>query len=210
MRFLRMAVVAAMAAGAGLWAGGASATTINVTPQGPNHFVDSGFAVNKASDFSVTVVFDSDAYKQLAGSYEYELAFFVSQPCANPANTGCYYAETNPGAGLFDFQSPGQTTYWGSAYPQITWAPIDHGFTLNYYANSMCLPMAEGSFCHELKSIDVMYVSGYVSSDQPFSYDVTFGDAAPRGVPEPATWAMMILGFGLVGGALRRRAAVAA
>ena len=34
--------------------------------------------------------------------------------------------------------------------------------------------------------------------------------AAPRavtpGVPEPATWAMMIVGFGLVGGAMRRRA----
>ena len=29
------------------------------------------------------------------------------------------------------------------------------------------------------------------------------------GVPEPATWAMMIAGFGLVGSALRRRAAVA-
>jgi hypothetical protein len=24
-------------------------------------------------------------------------------------------------------------------------------------------------------------------------------------VPEPATWAMMILGFGLIGGAMRRR-----
>lgn len=29
------------------------------------------------------------------------------------------------------------------------------------------------------------------------------------GVPEPATWAMMILGFGAVGGAMRRRRAVA-
>ena len=27
------------------------------------------------------------------------------------------------------------------------------------------------------------------------------------GVPEPATWAMMILGFGLIGGALRQRQA---
>ncbi|MEL6875314.1 MAG: PEPxxWA-CTERM sorting domain-containing protein, partial [Pseudomonadota bacterium] len=26
-------------------------------------------------------------------------------------------------------------------------------------------------------------------------------------VPEPGTWAMMILGFGLVGGAMRRRKA---
>ena len=36
--------------------------------------------------------------------------------------------------------------------------------------------------------------------------DVAFtGPAAPGAVPEPATWAMMILGFGLVGSGLRRR-----
>lgn len=37
--------------------------------------------------------------------------------------------------------------------------------------------------------------------------NVTFGEAAGPGpgVPEPATWAMMIIGFGAVGGALRRR-----
>jgi hypothetical protein len=28
---------------------------------------------------------------------------------------------------------------------------------------------------------------------------------APIGVPEPSTWALMIAGFGLAGGALRRR-----
>jgi hypothetical protein len=37
--------------------------------------------------------------------------------------------------------------------------------------------------------------------------DVTFGSAVPGtpAVPEPASWAMMIAGFGLVGGAMRRR-----
>jgi hypothetical protein len=34
--------------------------------------------------------------------------------------------------------------------------------------------------------------------------------AAGGGVPEPATWALMILGFGAVGGAMRRRQSVAA
>jgi hypothetical protein len=29
-------------------------------------------------------------------------------------------------------------------------------------------------------------------------------------VPEPASWAMMIAGFGLIGGAMRRRAAATA
>ena len=37
--------------------------------------------------------------------------------------------------------------------------------------------------------------------------DVTSG--AGTAVPEPATWTMMIAGFGLVGGALRRRRAPA-
>ncbi|MCW2395902.1 MULTISPECIES: PEPxxWA-CTERM sorting domain-containing protein [unclassified Sphingobium] len=33
-----------------------------------------------------------------------------------------------------------------------------------------------------------------------------FVSVVPNAVPEPATWAMMILGFGLLGGALRRQA----
>jgi hypothetical protein len=33
----------------------------------------------------------------------------------------------------------------------------------------------------------------------------TYADDATGAVPEPATWAMMIMGFGLVGGAMRRR-----
>ncbi len=36
--------------------------------------------------------------------------------------------------------------------------------------------------------------------------DITFGSAIVGGaVPEPATWAMMLAGFGIVGGAMRRR-----
>ncbi len=38
--------------------------------------------------------------------------------------------------------------------------------------------------------------------------DITFGSDVPGpggGVPEPATWAMLIMGFGLVGSAARRR-----
>lgn len=44
-----------------------------------------------------------------------------------------------------------------------------------------------------------------VSGNWVFVSEVTFGSD----VPEPASWAMMIAGFGLVGGALRRRRMVA-
>ncbi len=37
----------------------------------------------------------------------------------------------------------------------------------------------------------------------------TFGSGPASVVPEPATWAMMIIGFGLVGSAMRRRSPVA-
>lgn len=38
-----------------------------------------------------------------------------------------------------------------------------------------------------------------------FAYTITWGGAA---VPEPATWAMMIAGLGMIGGALRRKNAM--
>ena len=41
---------------------------------------------------------------------------------------------------------------------------------------------------------------GYESDNHTVGYFVTKG-----GVPEPATWAMLITGFGLVGAAARRR-----
>ena len=37
-------------------------------------------------------------------------------------------------------------------------------------------------------------------------YSIAITDAAT--VPEPASWALMIAGFGMVGGAIRRRASV--
>ena len=51
-------------------------------------------------------------------------------------------------------------------------------------------------------TITVQQTNGYAVID-----NVRFGANADTGVPEPATWAMMIAGFGLVGGAMRRRKA---
>lgn len=50
----------------------------------------------------------------------------------------------------------------------------------------------------------------FAYDDTPGAYQitltgVTFGPAAVAGVPEPATWAMMLMGFGAIGAGLRRR-----
>ena len=38
-----------------------------------------------------------------------------------------------------------------------------------------------------------------------YAFELSGADAVAAGVPEPASWAMMIAGFGMVGGAMRRR-----
>ena len=45
------------------------------------------------------------------------------------------------------------------------------------------------------------------SSAQPGFYGAALDNVSISAVPEPATWALMILGFGAVGGAMRRRRA---
>jgi hypothetical protein len=47
--------------------------------------------------------------------------------------------------------------------------------------------------------------TGFVDYIRIFDTAITPGEANPTAVPEPATWAMFIGGFGLVGGAMRRR-----
>ena len=70
------------------------------------------------------------------------------------------------------------------------------------------------SFAHTASSIQLGLRAGgpgfQYGDDESWGIDdikVTINTVGAGGVPEPATWAMMIGGFGLVGGALRRRTA---
>ncbi|WP_223798332.1 PEPxxWA-CTERM sorting domain-containing protein [Sphingomonas nostoxanthinifaciens] len=47
--------------------------------------------------------------------------------------------------------------------------------------------------------------SGFVDYIRIYDTPITPGEATPAAVPEPASWALMVGGFGLVGGAMRRR-----
>ena len=73
------------------------------------------------------------------------------------------------------------------------------------YSAGFCPFSAAGiTFAGTAKSVSFAGVADQIVFD-----DVTFGSSTPGGVPEPAAWAMMLAGFGLVGGAMRRRQKVA-
>jgi hypothetical protein len=91
------------------------------------------------------------------------------------------------------------------------------------YGKDVTVGTAQGSFLVDLNSSQTLKFFG-VTSDTAFtSFTITgigtdatastvldnvrFGSASAAAVPEPATWAMMIVGFGMVGAGMRRRQA---
>ena len=74
-----------------------------------------------------------------------------------------------------------------------------------------CVGDPTGTFCN-WTAVGVTFAGTAYSIDfggtaGQTGYDnITFGSATPGGaVPEPGTWAMMLMGFGAVGFAMRRR-----
>ncbi len=57
-----------------------------------------------------------------------------------------------------------------------------------------------------LQAINTLVVNGYTGGGGGFGGSLAFAGA----IPEPATWGLMILGFGAVGAAMRRREKVSA
>ena len=83
------------------------------------------------------------------------------------------------------------------------------GFTADYATKS------DGTFEIRTLGPTILQAGTYTLSVQGASsgmaaYTGDFTLSALAAVPEPATWALMILGFGAVGGAMRRRQSVAA
>ncbi|WP_051137239.1 PEPxxWA-CTERM sorting domain-containing protein [Novosphingopyxis baekryungensis] len=95
----------------------------------------------------------------------------------------------------------------------LTWGPGDDfagsssyagsldlvGEGLDFFAGSDGLVFAEffEDFDDDPGFADAIYTGGTVT--------VTYEPAIAGAVPEPATWALMLLGFGFVGGAMRQR-----
>jgi len=147
---------------------------------------------------------------------------FANEPSPN---TIMFFEDAN--SAILDVTS-GFTTGFSFFYTSSTAAVINVydglGGTGNILAslnlvaqyNDNCVGDPSGLFCN-WTAIGVAFAGTAFSIDfggtaNQTGYDnITFGSDKPGGgvVPEPATWAMMITGFGLVGFAARRRRRVA-
>jgi hypothetical protein len=139
------------------------------------------------SDFAVSQSLTQSVWLE-AG--EYQIGFSAYAPSNGYGNAGeAYFSGTIAGVTL--------ANYAVSSGPQTTWQTFAGSTvigTAGYYDVSFV-------FNTDFRpSKDVVIDQVYIIAGNP----------PQPGVPEPATWAMLITGFGLVGATLRRRTAVTA
>lgn len=135
---------------------------------------------------------------------------------SNPTGSSNYLTTNNTdgrgSASIFSKNAFSEISFdWGTIDDYNTFALLDQAGNAFYtLTGSQFLNGANGTAGSRitLASADAgIYGLRLFSSAPAFEVDnVTFSGA----VPEPATWAMMILGFGLVGAAMRRRSSATA
>ncbi len=200
-----------------LAAGAASAVTVTSTPGAPDPGPLAGQSVLVDFDTAVAGI-------TYAGSYTID-ANNVSGQRAQPAgNTSAYFGVPGTNAGgdnaTIDFTGylashaafSTLSFYWGSIDSYNTLELIGSGLTgQTVFAGGDIYNPANGDQSAAATNRRVNFTFGagetltglkLTSTGRAFEIDnIAVGGA----VPEPATWAMMVLGFGLVGASVRRR-----
>lgn len=148
-------------------------------------------------------VYGSNKVPMLDSNTSTRECIFTSPACSISA-TGNYYS--------YSQESNATPIYgWHRWEDQDYESPYFAGFTYTYRT------VERGTNCYQMTLQQMMTNKGYcyfeqIASDLYFASDPTLlskysvvSSVSYAIVPEPATWAMMILGFGLVGGAMRAR-----
>jgi hypothetical protein len=124
-----------------------------------------------------------------------------THPLANPDITLNYLFKSDDGAGFLGSLTGGGGTSgtWSTPGYLISFVAVKASNAFVLY--KLAAPASSGSW----NTLDIPFRN----NPHALSHLAFFGGAGGA-VPEPATWAMMIIGFGAAGSVLRRRRAVAA
>lgn len=171
-----------------------STLTVEASSASPeNPFLPNGSVVT-----FLIAIFDYDAFQNL---YVAPGATSVSAPnyvdCSTPGVLGFGFADPNGTGGSFSVSATTQACGTGSLNLSRGQRVVTYS-NLSLFTNRGGLLDASHTLVTELDpTLDAASVAALQANLAP-------------GVPEPAQWALMIGGFGMVGGALRRPRAIAA
>lgn len=159
-----------------------------------------------------TITFDQslpDGFRRTGGMVQSESNTFGANPTGSSNYLTTNVASGTGSASIFSKTGFQNIAFdWGTVDSYNTFALLDAAGNAFYTLTGQQVMPNNGTVGTRisLASTDQAIYGLRLYSGQPaFEVDnVTFSAA----VPEPATWAMMILGFGLVGASMRRRSSV--
>ena len=193
-----------------------AAVTVTTTTSGTDPAFDPGFAA------SLSLIYDFDALTpaagNLTGDYKIEVApgtGIAAAPAVTPAGTRFLTVPDSTSNGNATLNLGGNykyvSLYWGSIDDYNTLDLLDSVGNVLFSVTGSGLPTptaANGNQTGPTSNRRVTFASDSVNiaqlrlSSTQYAFEI---DTIAGGVPEPATWAMMIGGFGLIGFASRRR-----
>jgi len=195
---MKRLIGAAVAVAAVACAGTAGAATIIHQGSSSGPSLDIFYlGLSQSGRYKVDITTSKQSYIQADGNYEHNWDVYLA-PAPQPQSEAIEGNEWD----VWEYSSAtGTSLSWifnvipttRDFYTAPDWYEIAYG-------------VPNGTLVYEETRAENAFISLYAvavdDSDIAYSYSITLLDGA---VPEPATWAMMIIGFGATGALLRRR-----
>ena len=156
---------------------------------------------------------NSHYYDFISGSFTWQQALAAAAGQTHLGQQGYLVTITSEQESDFIFNSVTRTGFWTAGTDeavegQFRWAAgPEAGQLFSYSRFSPSEPNNNGNedYVHTFSNSRLWNDANATGSGMVSGYVVEFGGLNSGAVPEPATWAMMIAGFGAIGGTLRRR-----
>ena len=162
------------------------------------------FTVNSATTITQLGVFDSGS-----NGLNATLTAAIFDSSHNLVATAQFLGGTGTSGGAYIFKAIGPVTLAAGNYQLASWGfnANDLNYNYGYIANGNGGPITFNTAGGRLTAVGTAFSgTAGVFADQADDGNTRYGSASLiAAVPEPATWAMMVVGFGMVGFGVRAR-----